>query len=217
MAASLKAKGNSAYQQRKFAEAADLYTQAINISPKADPVFYSNRAACTNPLCLYSHILTLASPGYVNMSTPRHELVIEDCNTALSLDRNYVKALNRRAGALEGLKRYEEALRGTSDDQRVVVLLLMVPLVDFTAGTILEKFQNDNAAQAVERVLKKLSTEKAAEILAVSHHTTFPEYFLRFSLSDTRKSSPLVHIHLCLLCSLPVKSALPSVAQVDCY
>jgi import receptor subunit TOM70 len=117
MAASLKAKGNSAYQQRKFAEAADLYTQAINVSSKAEPVFYSNRAACTNPLCLYSRLLTLSSLGYVNMSPPRHELVIEDCNTALSLDRNYVKALNRRAGALEGLQRYEEALRGTSDDQ----------------------------------------------------------------------------------------------------
>ena len=54
------------------------------------------------------------------MSPPRHELVIEDCNAALSLDHNYVKALNRRAGALEGLKRYEEALRGTSDDQRAI-------------------------------------------------------------------------------------------------
>jgi hypothetical protein len=40
--------------------------------------------------------------------------------------------------------------------------------VDFTAGTILDKFQNDNASYAVERVLKKLATEKAAEILAVS-------------------------------------------------
>jgi hypothetical protein len=57
MAASLKAKGNSAYQQRKFTEAAELYTQAINVSPKADPVFYSNRAACTDPLCFHSRKL----------------------------------------------------------------------------------------------------------------------------------------------------------------
>lgn len=48
MAALLKAKGNSAYQQRKFAQAAELYTQAIDISPKPEPVFYSNRAACTS-------------------------------------------------------------------------------------------------------------------------------------------------------------------------
>lgn len=45
-AASLKAKGNSAYQQRKFTHAAELYTQAIDVSPKPEPVFYSNRAAC---------------------------------------------------------------------------------------------------------------------------------------------------------------------------
>jgi hypothetical protein len=60
-------------------------------------------------------------------------------------------------------------------------------LVDFTAGTILEKFQNDNAAQAVERVLKKLSTEKAAEILAASRHTTFSDYPLN-SAFQTRES-----------------------------
>ena len=39
--------------------------------------------------------------------------------------------------------------------------------VDFTAATILDRFQNDAAGQAVERVLKKISTDKAAEILSV--------------------------------------------------
>lgn len=42
-----------------------------------------------------------------------------------------------------------------------------VPL-DFTAATILDKFQNETAAQAVERVLKKISTAEAQEILKVS-------------------------------------------------
>jgi mitochondrial import receptor subunit TOM70 len=46
------------------------------------------------------------------MTPPKHELVVEDCDAALKLDSNYVKALNRRAIALEGLQRYEEALRG---------------------------------------------------------------------------------------------------------
>lgn len=131
MAAALKAKGNTAYQARKFDQAADLYTRAIETTPSSSAVFYSNRAAC-----------------YVNMTPPKFDLVIEDCDAALALDHNYVKALNRRAGALEQLKRYQEALR------------------DFTAATILDKFQNEQAAQAVERVLKKLSTEKAVEILA---------------------------------------------------
>lgn len=39
---------------------------------------------------------------------------------------------------------------------------------DFTAATILDKFQNETAAQAVERVLKKLSTAEAQQILKVN-------------------------------------------------
>ena len=49
-AASLKTRGNSLYQARKFEEALDLYTQAIQVSPRPEPVFYSNRAACTSML-----------------------------------------------------------------------------------------------------------------------------------------------------------------------
>jgi len=48
------------------------------------------------------------------MSPPKFDLVVEDCNAALALDPKYIKALNRRATALEGLQRWEEALRGTS-------------------------------------------------------------------------------------------------------
>ncbi|OJT10804.1 Mitochondrial import receptor subunit tom70 [Trametes pubescens] len=130
-AASLKAKGNSAYQQRKFSTAIDYYTRAIAVTPKPEPVFFSNRAAC-----------------FVNLNPPQHEKVIEDCDQALALDKNYLKALNRRATALEALGRFEDALR------------------DFTAAAILDKFQNMSAAESVERVLKKLATDKAAEIYA---------------------------------------------------
>jgi hypothetical protein len=38
--------------------------------------------------------------------------VIADCNEALKLDKTYIKALNRRATALEALDRLEEAVRG---------------------------------------------------------------------------------------------------------
>ncbi|KAF8420287.1 nucleotide hydrolase-domain-containing protein [Boletus edulis BED1] len=133
-AASLKIRGNSLYQTRKFEQAIDLYTQAIQVSPRPEPVFYSNRAAC-----------------YMYMSPPQHERVVADCDDALRQDPSYVKALNRRATALESLNRFEEALR------------------DFTAATILERFQNETAAQAVERVLKKLATEKAHSIVAVGN------------------------------------------------
>ncbi|KAG6372062.1 hypothetical protein JVT61DRAFT_8770 [Boletus reticuloceps] len=149
-AASLKIRGNSLYQARKFEQAIDLYTQAIQVSPRPEPVFYSNRAAC-----------------YMYMSPPQHERVVADCDDALRQDPSYVKALNRRATALESLNRFEEALR------------------DFTAATILERFQNETAAQAVERVLKKLATEKAQSILATREprlpsQTFISAYFAAF-------------------------------------
>ncbi|KAG0698788.1 mitochondrial outer membrane translocase receptor TOM70 [Suillus ampliporus] len=131
LAGTLKTRGNTLYQNRKFQQAVDMYTRAIQVATKPEPVYYSNRAAC-----------------YMNMTPPKYELVVQDCDEALRADANYVKALNRRANALEALSRNEEALR------------------DFTAATILEKFQNETAAQAVERVLKKIATEKAAGILA---------------------------------------------------
>ncbi|KAI0315497.1 hypothetical protein OF83DRAFT_1199927 [Amylostereum chailletii] len=130
-AASLKLKGNKAYQRRDFANAIEHYTRAIAVTPTPEPVYFSNRAAC-----------------YVNLNPPQLERVVEDCDAALALDRNYIKALNRRASALEGLGRLEESLR------------------DYTAATILDKFQNESAGQAVERVLKKLATDKATEILS---------------------------------------------------
>jgi len=38
---------------------------------------------------------------------------------------------------------------------------------DYTATTILSKFQNEGSGQSVERVLGKLTKEKATDILAV--------------------------------------------------
>ncbi|KAF8509489.1 ADP/ATP carrier receptor [Gautieria morchelliformis] len=159
IAADLKASGNSAYSQRKFTEAADLYTRAIEVSPKPEAVFYSNRAACAD--------FVLSTACYVNMSPPKHDLVVENCDEALKLDIMYVKALNRRAAALEALGRYQESLR------------------DFTASTILDKFKNETAAQSVERVLKKMSTAEAQEILKTREprlpsHTFISSYFAAF-------------------------------------
>lgn len=63
---------------------------------KADPIFYSNRAAC-----------------YANLG--QNERVVQDCNDALKLDPVYVKALNRRAHAFEKLDNLENALYGKNE------------------------------------------------------------------------------------------------------
>jgi len=53
-----------------------------------------------------------ANEGYMNMKPPKFDLIIEDCDKAIALNKDYVKAINRRANALEALDRLEEALRG---------------------------------------------------------------------------------------------------------
>ena len=65
--------------------------------------------------------------GYVNMTPPNYELVIQDCDAALALEKNYVKALNRRATALEKLGRNEEALRGSPSSHALSLSLTMTP------------------------------------------------------------------------------------------
>lgn len=124
--AKLKAAGNKAYGSKDYMKAIDLYGQALLC--KADPVFYSNRAACWNAMSNW-------------------DKVIEDTTAALNLDNEYVKALNRRANAYEQSEKYSEAL------------------LDYTASCIIDGFRNDQSAQAVERLLKKVADSKAGEIL----------------------------------------------------
>ncbi len=73
--------------------------------------------------------------------------VIEDTTAAINLDNEYVKALNRRANAYEQEERFSEAL------------------LDYTASCIIDQFRNENSAQAVERLLKKVAESKAKTIM----------------------------------------------------
>ncbi|KAI9694798.1 MAG: TOM (translocase of outer membrane) complex component [Bathelium mastoideum] len=126
-AAKLKAAGNKAYGSKDYNKAIELYGKAIIC--KADPVFYSNRAACWNMMSNW-------------------EKVIEDTTAAINIDNEYVKALNRRANAYEQSGQYSLAL------------------LDYTASCIIDAFRNDQSAQSVERLLKKVAEAKGKEILA---------------------------------------------------
>lgn len=74
--------------------------------------------------------------------------VIADTTAALALDNEYVKALNRRANAYEQSEKNSEAL------------------LDYTASCIIDGFKNDQSAQSVERLLKKVAEAKAKAILS---------------------------------------------------
>ncbi|MCJ1475172.1 TOM (translocase of outer membrane) complex component [Lambiella insularis] len=73
--------------------------------------------------------------------------VVDDTTAAIALDSEYVKALNRRANAYEHQEKYSEAL------------------LDYTASCIIDSFRNDQSAQSVERLLKKVAEAKAKVIL----------------------------------------------------
>jgi import receptor subunit TOM70 len=126
-AGKLKQAGNKAYGSKDYNKAIGLYGQAILCKP--DPVYYSNRAACYNALSEW-------------------EKVVEDCTAAISMDSEYVKALNRRAHAYEHLGLFSEAL------------------LDYTASCIIDGFKNESSAQSVERLLKKVAEKKGKAILA---------------------------------------------------
>ncbi|TQS32456.1 hypothetical protein Golomagni_07226, partial [Golovinomyces magnicellulatus] len=125
-AAKLKAAGNKAYGDKAYNKAIDLYTKAILCKP--DPVFYSNRAACHSAMSEW-------------------DTVIDDTTAAITMDPEYVKAINRRATAYENKKMYSEAL------------------LDFTASCIIDNFKSESTAQAVERLLKVFAEHKAKEMM----------------------------------------------------
>jgi import receptor subunit TOM70 len=106
------------------------------------------------------------------MSPPKHDMVVRDCDTALGLDKMYVKAINRRASAHEQLGDLAAALR------------------DFTTATILDKFQNESTAASVERVLRKLANHAAAETMA-GRERRLPSYTFVSAYFSAFRSRPV--------------------------
>ncbi|KAI8853574.1 chaperone [Chytridium lagenaria] len=83
-------KGNQLFKESKYAEAVPLYTEAIKRNDQ-DPRNYSNRAAC------YTKLMAFAEAE-------------RDCDSALKLDENFVKAYIRKAAILHAKKDYMKAI-----------------------------------------------------------------------------------------------------------
>ncbi|KAF2260461.1 mitochondrial precursor protein [Lojkania enalia] len=98
--------------------------------------------------------------------------VIEDTTAAINLDNEYVKALNRRANAYEQVDRNSEAL------------------LDYTASCIIDGFRNENSAQSVERLLKKVAESKGKAILASKEKKLPSPTFVTNYLQSFRPKPP---------------------------
>lgn len=103
-AAEAKERGNALFAAGDFEGALALYEDAIAMAmegvtglasaPLGAAVFHANRAACL-------------------MKLERFEECIEACDDALDIDESYLKAMLRRAAALEKLDKLDEAVQGT--------------------------------------------------------------------------------------------------------
>eukprot|EP01100_Stratorugosa_tubuloviscum_P010685 TRINITY_DN4611_c0_g1_i1.p1 TRINITY_DN4611_c0_g1~~TRINITY_DN4611_c0_g1_i1.p1 ORF type:complete len:194 (+),score=67.38 TRINITY_DN4611_c0_g1_i1:58-639(+) len=91
----LKEEGNQYYFEKKYEEAIEIYSEAIHKLPSTHqtlPILFANRAACY-----------LQKTDFDNC--------VKDCNQAINLDNNYLKAIQRRASAFEKLNNFEDALK----------------------------------------------------------------------------------------------------------
>ena len=75
----------------------------------------------------------------------------------------------------------------------VTKIILLLSNIDFTASTMLERFSNESTGQSLERVLKKLSTQKATEILAVCVDSLYVVPFAKFP-SDPGTTTAITYI-----------------------
>lgn len=85
----LKDEGNKYLLAHKYNEAMDAYTRAIELDSE-NPIFFSNRAQ-------------------VHIKLESYGLAIADCDAALAIDPNFVKAYYRKGLSLMALLNYKEA------------------------------------------------------------------------------------------------------------
>ncbi|GAA5979871.1 hypothetical protein JCM10908_001447 [Rhodotorula pacifica] len=131
--------------------------------------YYTKAIECEEQAVFYSN----RAACYTNLN--QLDKVVEDCSAALRLDSQYVKALNRRATAREQIGGQEN---------------LYLALCDFTAAAILDGFQNQSTSNSVERVMKRLASEKASDMLSSREPRLPSSTFVTAYLTAFRPRAP---------------------------
>jgi len=95
--------GNNAFQSGRNQEAYDLYSEALAVDPSNDQynaAIYCNRAAAS-------------------LKLRKWDLVVIDCDAAIRLKPDYVKAYLRRGQAYVELERFDDAIRDYERAQKL--------------------------------------------------------------------------------------------------
>jgi tetratricopeptide (TPR) repeat protein len=99
-----KDRGNALFKEEKYLEAFQAYTSGLKMCPlifsKERSIIYSNRAA-------------------TKIKLGRNKSALEDCNKAIDLDPEYVRAIIRRAKLREEMKELDDAF---ADWKRILEL-----------------------------------------------------------------------------------------------
>ena len=129
----IKENGNKAFEKGNFQEAVDLYTEAMSVAKDLTPL-YTNRAA-----------------AYFKLE--QYENVISDCDFALRIDENWIKAFIYKAKALLKLKKFDEA---ASEFQTIVK-------IDKTKANLVSKYLSEVEKDRNQYSLETLATKDLAE------------------------------------------------------
>ncbi|KNC46902.1 RNA polymerase II-associated protein 3 [Thecamonas trahens ATCC 50062] len=120
----VKAEGNKAFAAGKYANAVELYSQAMDLDP-TNAVYPANRAMA-------------------HLKMKDYKATIRDCSRSIALDPTYFKSYARRASAYEALDKLVEA---KADYERLVQLKPTTKAYARSLGDVVRRLKN----AAVER------------------------------------------------------------------
>ena len=146
-----KDKGNLLVQERKYAEALECYSKAIELDPK-DPILYSNRSAM-----------------YFNCGD--YDNAIYDAEEAIILKPDYAKAYLRKGNALEKKESYQEALNtykiGLEKDNNNKQLLEAYQNLEVLMNNINTNINNNQDVKDDKNLIEKYALKKNVKIYLV--------------------------------------------------
>ncbi|KAK4106734.1 TPR-like protein [Parathielavia hyrcaniae] len=152
----MKEEGNTQYKAGRWQAALDLYTSALDVDPTnkgTNSKILQNRALCRIKLKQYDD-------------------AIADCDKAIALDPQYIKARKTKANALGLAEKWEAAVREWKSIQELDPEDRSIPKEVRRAELELKKSQRKDYYKilAIEKTATEQEIKKAYRKLAIVHH-----------------------------------------------